>query len=356
MPRIHAYVGCRTTRERNARGEGIGIYEIDSTSGRWALIDVCSTLDNPSFLALNARQDRLYAVHGDGSQVSGYRIDPASGRLSMLSTQSCEGLNPVHLALSRDGASLVVANYATGTAARLPLGGDGQVLPVSSVVPLPGVPGPHRTEQAGAHPHQISRYATTRCDSDWHIVPDKGLDTVFAVRWMGSGEPIVLGHRCREGSGPRHAAFHPMLPIVYVANELDSTVTTWRFDVLSGELEPLDTVSTIPRRAHSVTRAAGIVIDPYGRHLYVSNRGHDSIVTFRLDDASGLPNAPRWIDAQGDFPRFICLGPSGDDLLVANERSDTIVQFMRDKVTGDLTPTGHTVHTGSPVCIVFKTE
>ncbi|MEX3955770.1 lactonase family protein [Trinickia sp. EG282A] len=350
----YAYVGCRTTRARNARGKGISVYRIDSTTGRWEPIEVCPAMDNPSFLALNAQQDRLYAVHGDGSDVSSYCIDHATGRLEMLNTQSCAGMNPVHLALSRDRASLVVSNYATGAVARMPLGADGELLPVASMVNLSGLPGPHRTEQSSSHPHQISRYATVRYNSNWHIVPDKGLDTVFAVQWKENGEPMLMAHRCREGSGPRHAAFHPMSPIVYVANELDSTVTTWRFDVFTGELEPLDTVSTIPRSMHGPTSAAGIAIDPTGRHLYVSNRGHDSVVTFTLDGASGFPKEPRWTDTQGEFPRFICLSPCGDHLYAANERSDTIVQFLRDKVAGNLTPTGRTIHTGSPVCIVFK--
>lgn len=351
---IHAYVGCRTTRERNARGLGISVYAVDPVTQRWDLIDICATLDNPSFLTLNARQDVLYAIHGDGSEVSSYRVDDSTGRLSLLNRQACEGRNPVHLALSCDGSSLVVANYATGTIARLTIGTEGELGPVSSRVPLPGAPGPHRTEQTESHPHQASRYATIRYNSNWHIVPDKGLDTVFAIQWTEKGEPRIVGHRCRAGAGPRHAAFHPMLPLVYVANELDSTVTVWGFDVFTGALEPLHTVSVIPCDVHGDTSAAGIAIDPAGRSLYVSNRGHDSVATLPLDGRSGIPGRPRWTDTQGNFPRFICLDPSGSHLYVANERSDAIVQYTLDKASGMPSPTGRTVHTGSPVCIVFK--
>lgn len=355
MKTIHAYVGCRTTRERDARGRGISVYAVDPATRRWELTDVHISLDNPSFLVLNARQDVLYAVHGDGNEVSSYRVDRSSGRLSLLNRQSCEGRNPVHLALSRDGSALVVANYATGTVARLPVGAEGELGPVSSLIPLPGVPGPHRTEQTGAHPHQAARYATTRYNTNWHIVPDKGLDTVFAIQWLETGEPRIVGHRCRSGAGPRHAAFHPTLPLVYVANELDSTITAWTFDVFTGALEPLHTVSVIPCNAHDDTSAAGIAIDPAGRSLYVSNRGHDSVATLPLDGTTGMPGPPRWTDTQGNFPRFISLDPSGTCLYVANERSDCIVQYALDRISGMPSPTGQTVHTGSPVCIVFKT-
>ncbi|CAB3776542.1 lactonase family protein [Paraburkholderia caffeinilytica] len=355
MKTIYIYVGCRTTRERNARGRGISIYAVDPANQRWELTDICLASENPSFLTLNARQDVLYAVHGDGSELSSYHVDHSSGRLSLLNRQSCEGRNPVHLAFSRDGSSLVVANYATGTVARIPVGTEGELAPVSSLVSLSGTPGPNRTEQAGSHPHQVSRYATTRYNTNWHIVPDKGLDTVFAIQWLETGEPRVVGHRCRSGAGPRHAAFHPALPLVYVANELDSTVTAWGFDVFTGALEPLHTVSVIPCNAHGDTSAAGIAIDSTGRFLYVSNRGHDSVATLPLDGSSGMPGQPRWIDTQGNFPRFISLDPSGSYLYVANERSDSIVQYALDKTSGMPSPTGQTVHTGSPVCIVFKT-
>ncbi|WP_082902753.1 lactonase family protein [Paraburkholderia ginsengiterrae] len=355
MKPIFAYVGCRTTRERNARGRGISVFAVDPVNQRWELTDICEVPDNPSFLALNARQDVLYAVHGDGSELSSYRVEHSSGRLSLLNRQSCEGTNPVHLAFSRDGFSLIVANYATGTVARIPVGPEGELAPVSSLVSLSGTLGPHRTEQAGSHPHQVSRYATTRYNTNWHIVPDKGLDTVFAIQWLESGEPRVVGRRCRSGAGPRHAAFHPTLPLVYVANELDSTVTAWGFDVFTGVLEPLHTVSVIPCNAHCDTSAAGIAIDPAGRTLYVSNRGHDSVATLPLNGTSGLPGQPRWTDTQGNFPRFISLDPSGRYLYVANERSDSIVQYALDRSSGMPSPTGQVVHTGSPVCIVFKT-
>ncbi|SDJ15541.1 6-phosphogluconolactonase, cycloisomerase 2 family [Paraburkholderia steynii] len=357
MASVFAYVGCRTTRERNARGKGIGVYAVDTSSGAWESVEVFEPLENPSFLALNEAQDVLYAVHGDGAEVSSFAVDPANGRLSLLNRQACGGRNPVHLALSRSGDALVVANYATGCAARLPVGENGTLGTVAAVVELPGAPGPHRIEQGSSHPHHIARYATRRYNTDWHIVPDKGLDTVFAVKWDGvCGKAVVTSGRSREGSGPRHAAFHPTLPIIYVANELDSTLTAWGFEPLSGALEPLHTISMLPCSRHETSRAAGIAIRPDASALYVSNRGHDSIATVGLDGTTGIPVGAQWTEAHGQCPRFLCLSHDARMLYVANELSDSIVQYLIEAEHGTPTPTGRIVQTGSPVCIVFKSH
>ncbi|MFJ3055007.1 lactonase family protein [Herbaspirillum sp. NPDC087042] len=354
MTGMLAYTGCRTTRQRNARGKGIGVYAIEE--GRWRLLDIQPTQENPSFLALDAAQAVLYTVHGDGGEVSSFRIDEGSGKLMHLNTVDCLGRNPVHLDFSADGRYLLVANYASGDLARLPILGDGALGTAVKSDILPGTPGPNAQEQGSAHPHFIGRYATAHCSSHWHIVPDKGLDTVFAINWQEHARPVITSCRWRAGSGPRHAAFHPQLPLVYVANELDCTMTVWRFDHDSGELTPLHTVATVPEPARQHSSAAGIVMHPGAHALYVSNRGHDSVCVIALDAASGMPTARSWVSGGGDFPRFITLDPPGHHLYVANERSDSIVQFAVDPGSAALAPTGLIVETGSPVSIVFRTK
>lgn len=355
MSRTFAYVGCRTTRERHARGTGIVVFEVGE-SGVWTHVQTLEPLVNPSFLTLSPRQDVLYTVHGDASTVSAFRVDPETGHLAVLNSRPCAGRNPVHLALSRDGSALAIAGYATGTASRLAIEHDGRLGElIAPVLALSGERGPHGVEQASSHPHHIPRYVTRRDDTEWHIVPDKGLDSVFAIRWrVGERPPIVVSARCREGAGPRHAAFHPELPLIYVSNELDSTVTTWSFDPQTGQLEPLSTIPIIPAEFHERSRAAGIAIAADGGSLYVSNRGHDSVATVTLDSRTGLPGDVYWTDTHGQCPRFLCLSPDGRWMYVANENSHTIVQYAIDAATTRPLPTGRIVETGSPVCIVFK--
>lgn len=355
MARTFAYVGCRTTRERNARGTGIGVYAV-SASGEWRHVQTLAPVVNPSFLVVDPRRDALYTVHGDGAEVSAYRIDADSGRIAHLNTQSCDGRNPVHLDIDQNGDTLIVAGYASGNAARIALNADGSLGSLlTPTLAFDGAPGPHRIEQASSHPHHIARYVTSVFDTDWHIVPDKGLDAVFAVRWNADGTPLVRRGQSREGAGPRHAAFHPLMPLIYVSNELDSTMTAWSFDPSTGALAPLATISAIPPECHANTRAAGIVIAPDGRRLYMTHRGHDSIATIELDERTGMPGTVRWTASEGHCPRFLCLGPDGRMLYVANETSHAIVQFALDDHTGAPVATGRTIMTGSPVSIAFRT-
>lgn len=349
-----AYVGCRTTVARNARGKGLSVYHVDADSGEWQLRQVVDGLTNPSFLAMNRARDRLYAVHGDEAEVSSFAIDGADGTLRFLNRQSCNGINPVHLALSLDERELIVANYATGTLAALGIAADGSLDAVRLLVGLPGQPGPHRIEQSGAHPHHVPRFVNQEADTHWHIVPDKGLDAVFAVRLGAShADTLINRFQSRESAGPRHAAFHPTARLIYIANELDSTLTTLSFAPANGSMTCMGHASTVPRAYSGPNRVAGIVVHPSGRMLYVSNRGHDSVACVPID-TDGQPADPvAFAPALGAFPRFVTLTPDGHRLLVANERSHVIASRVLDAAT--LLPRDRAilVDTGSPVCILF---
>ena len=349
---MYAYVGSRTTRERNARGEGITVFHVSPADGRLERIQRVGDLVNPSYLALSADGTRLYTVHGDESEVSAFAIDRQTGRLAFLNRQSTQGRNPVHIALAPGGQSLVVSNHLGSSLAVLPLAPDGALLPVRQLIGLSGPVGPHRVEQRQAKPH-CNPFSPSGCHL---IVPDKGLDRIFCFGFEDgeltpTASPFVA---TREGAGPRHLAFHPVLPLAYVVNELDSTVTTYRFDAELGALEPLHIVSTLPATFTGNSRAAGIAVDGRGRHLYASNRGHDSIAVFHLDSESGLPTFTGTDHTQGRTPRFFTLSPDGRLLYALNEDSDSIVAFSVGPESGRLAPTGHVTQAGSPVCMVFS--
>src|SRR5215208_6858607 len=123
---MFAYVGCYTTPDRDGRGEGIDVYRMDPASGAWTHVQLLEDVPNPSFLALDARQRCLYCVHGGDtfSQVSAFAIERPTGRLSRLGSQPSGGANPVALAVDPTDRFLVVANYADGTAAALPIRSD----------------------------------------------------------------------------------------------------------------------------------------------------------------------------------------------------------------------------------------
>lgn len=349
---MYAYVGSRTTKERNARGEGISVFRVDPEKGTLELVEIQRDLVNPSFLALSRDGNFLYTVHGDESEVSAFKVDRSTGRLQFVNRQSTQGKNPVHLAFDPTGRYLVISNHIGASLAVVPVNADGSLAPLSQLVRLEGPIGPHRVEQKQAKPH----FNPFDPSGKFVAVPDKGLDRVFSFRFEGgrltpAAEPFATA---RETSGPRHLAFHPKAPLAYVVNELDSTVTAYRFDVTTAKLDPFQVLSTLPDTFTGNSRASEIEIDPGGRFLYASNRGYDSIAVFAIDAASGRM---RFVEAEptaGKTPRFFALAPNGRFMFALNEDSDTIVTLAVNATSGALKPTGAQVSSGSPVCMVFS--
>ena len=348
-----AYVGGYTSRERDGRGDGLNVYRIDA-AGAWSHAQRLSELPNPSWLTLGPAGRALYVTHGDGNAAAAYAIDPDSGRLRPLGHRATGGGNGVRLGLDGSGRFLVCANYGTGTVAVLPIEADGALGPVTDLVPLEGTPGPHRTQQTSAHPHDIAFDPRGR----FFLVPDKGLDRVFVFRVDGRRGTLAPGSPpsvvTRRGAGPRHAAFHPTGPHAYVLNELDSTLTTYRFDPETGALEPRQVVTTVPPAHTGDNTTSEIAVAPSGRVVYASNRGHDSIAIFRVDKATGELTPVGWEPTRGRTPRFFTLDGTGGRLYVANQDSDTIVEFQVDPRAGTLAATGQGVRVGSPSSIVFR--
>jgi 6-phosphogluconolactonase len=348
----YAYVGARTTRERGARGNGLNVYRVDGKTRAWTHIQLLGDLVNPSFLAFDRTHNYLYAVHGDLTDISAFAVNQATGKLTAINRRSTEGKNPVHLAVDPSNRFVVVANHITSTLALLPRETDGSVGEVVDLVKLEGKIGPHRVEQPFAKPHQTEFDPSGR----FIVVPDKGLDRIFTFRIDSDSRKLAQVGRpaeAREGAGPRHIAFHPNGRLAYVINELDSTVTAYRFDPANGALEAFQIVSALPDFFTGNSRGSEIGLSPDGRTLYASNRGYDSIAMFTVDQNDGKLSITGWQTSNGKTPRFFALDPTGGSMFVANEESDSIATCRIDQSTGKLTMTEASVSVGSPVCIVF---
>jgi 6-phosphogluconolactonase len=352
MNPMFAYVGSRTTRERNARGDGISVYQVDTQTGALNFVQLVKDLVNPSFLALSQDGEHLYTVHGDLSEISAFTVDKTSGKLTFLNRQSTEGKNPVHLAIDPSGRYVVVSNHIGASLAVLPIAADGSLEPLTQLVHLDGPIGPHRVEQKQSKPH----FNPFGPGGKFVIVPDKGLDRTFSFRFEnGMLAPAAVPFvESREGAGPRHIAFHPDGQYAWVINELDSTVTAYRYDTSTGSLTPLQVLSSLPDTFTGNSRASEIEVDRNGRFVYASNRGDDSIAVFSIDQSSGHL---RFVSAEptlGKTPRFMTSTPDGRFMYALNEDSDTIVAFSIDAHTGRLAPTGFVEKSGSPVCMLFS--
>lgn len=349
-----AYVGCFTTAQRYARGDGIHVYRMDAATGGWTHTQRVPNLVNPSFLAIGRNQRHVYSAHGDETYATAFSVERETGQLTPIGRAATGGSNGVHLVMDPSGRFVLVANYASGNIGVLPARPDGSLGDAAQLVPLEGQPGPHRVEQAGSHPHQIVFDPSGR----YVVVPDKGLDRVFVFRFdpdSGKLTPTAQGSAvARPGSGPRHAAFHPTLPVLWVVNEIGSSVGTYFWDAERGHLRAAQLVPSLPADHTSENTASGIAVAAGGRFVYCSNRGHDSVAIFAADEKTGFLRSIGWAATQGRTPRFIGFDAAQRFLYAANEQSDTIVAWSVDRSNGRLTAAGKPIENASPAVIAFS--
>ncbi len=349
----YAYVGGYTTAPFKGHGEGLSVFLIDDTSGEWQPVQVLKEGIDISFLASDQQKRFLYGVHESLEQVSAYAIDPQTRQLTWLNTQSTGGSTPASLSLDPSDRFVIVANYFGGTVAVLPVEADGKLGPVQQLITLEGQPGPDKVEQNQSHPHDVCFDPTGR----YVFIPDKGFDRVFIFSFdsenghLTPAEPASFSEQ--SGAGPRHLAFHPSGNYAYLINELNSTITTFSLGNHRPNLHQLQVVSTLPPDFTGGNTCAEIAVAPSGKFVYGSNRGHNSIAVYAVDEATGQLTPVQWIATGGKTPRFFGLDTTGTRLYAANQDSDNITAFEVDQENGILTPTGQVIQTGSPAYIAF---
>lgn len=350
----YAYVGAYTSEGMHGHGKGLSVFQIDAESGDWQPVQTLEQGTDISFLAINRAKGILYGVHESQEKVSAYRIDPENGQLTLLNTEPTGGSTPASLQIDSSGQFVVVANYFGGTVAVLPIDPEGKVMPVQQLITLEGEPGPDKAEQYQSHPHDVVFDPTGR----YVFVPDKGFDRVFIYNFDGETGRLVPAEPAfvteQAGAGPRHLAFHPTANFAYLINELNSTITVYNYGNHRPTLHQIQVLSTLPDDFSGSNTCAEIAVAPSGKFVYGSNRGHDSIAVYAVDEASGQLSPVQWVPTGGKTPRFFGLDPDGTRLYAANQDSDNITIFAVDTENGTLTPTGQVVPTGSPVCIVIN--
>lgn len=343
------YIGTYTRGE----SEGIYVFRMDPQTGKWGDKKLAAEVENPSFLALHPNGRFLYAVGemAAGGTVSAFAIDSASGELALLNQQPSGGGGPCHVSVDPSGRTVLVANYGGGSVSTFPLQEDGKLGEQAGFQQHRGT-GPNADRQKGPHAHSIHVDPSGK----FALAADLGIDRVRVYRVTEDGglkendpsEAALAG-----GAGPRHLAFHRGKGIAYVINELNSSVTAFSFDAENGELTEKQTVSTLPEDFDGTNWPAEVLVHPSGQFLYGSNRGHDSIVIYRIE-ADGRLTLAGHESTRGKNPRNFGIDPSGQFLFVAHQDSDDIVAFGIDPESGDLTPTGDSYSVSMPVCVRFR--
>ncbi|MCY3718975.1 MAG: lactonase family protein [Anaerolineaceae bacterium] len=346
--------GSYTRQMPNAVGRGEGIYScwFDTESGTLRVARVLKGMADPTYLAVAAGRQRVYSIasradDGDGNTaaVCALALDPSDGTLSLLNCEPVASLGACHVWTTGDHA--LVACYAGGSVAALPLRDDGSLLSTSSLVQHEGATRVDPSRQDGPRAHCIVPDPSGR----FYLVADLGKDEIIIYR-LEDGILVPHGQTMSApGAGPRHLAFHPDGRHAFVVNELSCSVTVFRFDPDAGELTRLGSLSTLPLNYMGFNTCAAIHVDPQGRFVYASNRGHDSIAVFEFDaDSESL--VQRSIHASGGrTPRDFTLTPDGNWLLAAHQDSANITSFRVDSDTGALEATGQELELPAVVCL-----
>jgi 6-phosphogluconolactonase len=350
------YVGTYTQVLPHVQGaaEGIYVYRLDLATGRLEHLSTAPGVVNPSFVTVDAAGRYLYAVQetGDfdgqpGGAVSALAIDPSTHTLSPINYQLTHGAHPCYAGIDHSGRWLLVANYSGGSASVFPIQQNGGLGPPSAVVQHHG-PHPHHD---GPHPHS----AMSTPDGAYVLVPDCGLDRIAIYR-LDTANGTLAEHQVpwvalQPGAGPRHLAFHPSGAYVYCINERNSTLTAFAYEPVQGVLRELQTLSTLPEGFAGPNSCADIHLDPSGRYVYGSNRGHNSIASFAVDAATGMLRPLGHTPTGGRIPRNFGIDPTGAFLLAANQDTNNVVTFRIDPATGALEATGEIAKIPSPVCV-----
>jgi 6-phosphogluconolactonase len=351
------YVGTYT--EEGSKSKGIYAYRYDAGTGQTTALGLAAETTNPSWVALHPNGRFLYAVNEvpsykgpNSGGLSAFSIDHATGKLTFLNEVPTRGADPCYVTVDKSGKYVLVANYTGGNIAAFAILGDGKLGEASAFVQHTGH-GANPQRQEGPHAHSIDLSP----DNRYAMVDDLGLDELLVYKFDSSKGMLTPNDppfaKIDAGAGPRHFVLRPDGKFAYVISEMGHTVTVFSNDAASGKLQPLQTVTTLPKGFAGRNDDAEIRVHASRKFLYASNRGDDSIAIYAIDNGKGTLTQVGMVPTGGKEPRSFEIDPTGTLLFAANQKSDNIVVFRIDQKTGLLTPTGQKLDVGSPVCVKF---
>ena len=340
------------TEPAESNSKGVYLYSMDRSSGELSYEAIIEGMPNVSFMAKHPQSGLLYAVNETeefGGEPGG-GVSVLSNQYKLINRQTSAGIHPCYLSIEGTGHFVLVANYTSGRVAMLPIAADGSLLPSSHVVQHVGS-SVHPERQEGPHPHRILPDRANR----FAIVADLGLDKLIIYR-MDREQGKLHAHAevaLEAGSGPRHLIFDAQGQHAYLLNELNSTLIAYQYDSELAAFTELQILPTLPEIFSGENYCSDLHFSADGRFLYVSNRGHNSIVCFSVDANTRELTYQSHVASGGNHPRVFAIDPSGRFLMAAHQRSNNVVVFQIDPVTGHLSHTGHEAEISMPVHVLF---
>ena len=335
--------------------ESVHLFQLNLQDGSLKKLNAVDGLSNPSFLKIHPNGKYLYTVNEvstfDGKKsggVTAFALDVNGGKLNKINQQPSGDTGPCHLTVDATGKYVLVAHYGGGSTSVLPIKKDGSVGAVVSQIKHKGSSVHSRQKAPHAHAVHVGP------NNKFAFAPDLGIDKVlvfsFDEKTGAIAETKFDGAKLEPGSGPRHFDFHPDGKFAYVINEITQSVTAFRYNAKRGRLRTLQTLSTVPHPVDG-NSTAEVLVHPTGQFLYGSNRGHNSIAKFRINEKNGKLTALGHESTRGSTPRNFGIDPTGQFLLAANQQSDNVAVFRINQDTGKLKFTGNEIKLSKPVCV-----
>lgn len=348
------YIGTYTS----GKSEGIYVHKFDLKTGKLTPLHTVKNVVEPSFLTVDKNRKYLYSVNEteeyEGKKsgaVSAFAIDQKTGDLQFLNKQPSLGGAPCFITTSENEKFALVANYLGGNVSVFPIENNGKLGVSVDLIQHSGI-GLNKDRQEAAHAHSITLDRNNR----FAFAADLGIDKLMIYEFDAQNGKLKSNaaqpfFQTKAGAGPRHFSFHPNGKLAFLINELDTTITSLAYDETVGTLKEIQTVPTLPPNFKDANTCADIHVSPNGKFVYGSNRGHNSIVSYKIDEKTGKLNYIEHTSTNGKKPRNFAIDPIGKFLLVANQDSDSIVVFRIDEKTGKLKATGNIAEVPNPVCL-----
>ncbi len=331
-----------------AEGRGIYSLNLDGTTGQLTDLELVAETDNPTYLTLSSDEQQIFCINelAEG-KVSSFGFDAETDEFVFLNQVSAMGADPAFISFDPTQKNLLVANYSSGNIAVVPILEKGY-LEQATYSEAFSNSGPSE-RQAEPHAHQIKPFG------DFVYAVNLGGDEILTLKQTGQFLILVGSSALPKGSGPRHLAFDLQGNFAYVVLELTSEIAVMSLDKDSGLLALQQVHSTLPRDVSTENTPAEIVLSADGRFVYVSNRGHDSIVQFVIDPKSGKVRAIEDFLVWGEAPRAFAITPDGNWLLSANQNSSDITVFKINPEMGQLEFV-YKEFCPTPVCVIFAEQ
>ncbi len=332
--------------------QGIYVYNFDTATGKAIELSHTDSIVSPEFLTITKDHQFVYAVNETkNGMVSAFSFK--NNKLKLLQQKPVNSDDPCFISLSPDEHNIFAANYSGGSITQFHRFADGTISNPQQFIQHTGK-SISTTRQDKAHVHG----AFFSPKGDYLLTPDLGMDQVFIYPYKyASGLPLDIKNAksiiSNPGSGPRHIAFSKNGRVLYVSEELTGSVSVYQFE--KGQATFLQKVFTHPASYKGVPGTADIHTSADGLFLYVSNRGEENnIAKFAILSNGKLDEKGMALfSTAGKRPRNFTISEDGNWLLVANQDTDNIIVFKRNKITGDLINTGNEIKVSMPVCLVL---